>query len=46
MTRTVTRSYDDYATASAVVEELESAGFSNDDVSLIVRVRRRPPCAG
>lgn len=37
MTRTVTRSYDDYATASAVVEELESAGFSNDDVSLIGR---------
>jgi len=37
MTRTVTRSYDDYATASAVVEALETAGFSPDDVSLIGR---------
>jgi hypothetical protein len=37
MTHTVTRSYDDYATASAVVEELVSAGFSNNDFSLIGR---------
>ncbi|MBW4656991.1 MAG: hypothetical protein KME20_28685 [Kaiparowitsia implicata GSE-PSE-MK54-09C] len=37
MTRTVTRSYDDYSTASSVVAELESAGFSGDDVSLIGR---------
>jgi hypothetical protein len=35
MTRTVTRSYDDYRTASSVVAELESVGFSGDDVSLI-----------
>ena len=37
MTRTVTRSYDDYTTATAVVEDLARAGFSNDDVSLIGR---------
>lgn len=37
MTRTITRSYDDYATASAVVRDLETAGFAADDVSLIGR---------
>ncbi len=37
MTRTITRSYDDYETASAVVDDLENAGFANDNVSLIGR---------
>ncbi|HEV7339814.1 MAG TPA: general stress protein [Bosea sp. (in: a-proteobacteria)] len=37
MTRTITRSYDDYAAATAVVEDLESAGFSNSEISVIGR---------
>lgn len=37
MTRTITRSYDDYDTARSVVAELESAGFSTENVSLIGR---------
>src|SRR5215212_6247541 len=34
-TRTIARMFDSYADASAAVRELESAGFSHDDVSLI-----------
>ncbi|KUL93899.1 MULTISPECIES: general stress protein [Bosea] len=37
MTRTITRSYDDYADATAVVEDLERAGFSNSEISVIGR---------
>jgi hypothetical protein len=35
MTRTIIRSYDDYDTARAVVEELETAGFATENISLI-----------
>jgi len=35
MTRTIIRSYDDYDTARAVVEDLETAGFASENVSLI-----------
>lgn len=35
MTTTVTRLYDDYASASQAVQELESAGISHKDISLI-----------
>src|ERR687893_3174843 len=34
-TRTIARMFDSYADASAAVRELEAAGFSHDDVSLI-----------
>lgn len=34
---TITRVYDDYATASAVVRDLEAAGIPSADVSLISR---------
>jgi hypothetical protein len=34
-TRTVARMFDSYADASAAVRELEAAGFSHDDVSLV-----------
>lgn len=37
MTRTITRSYDHYDDASAVVERLEAAGFSSENISLIGR---------
>lgn len=37
MTRTVTRSYDAYEDASAVVERLEAAGFASENISLIGR---------
>lgn len=37
MTRTITRSYDKYETASAVVEQLEAAGVSSSDVSIVGR---------
>lgn len=33
--RTIARMYDSYADASAAVRELEAAGFSHDDVSLV-----------
>jgi len=35
MTVTISRLYDDYATASEVVRELQKAGFRRDDISLI-----------
>ncbi|MGW9333430.1 hypothetical protein [Bosea sp. NPDC055594] len=35
MTRTITRSYDDYAVATAVVEDLGRAGFSDSEISVI-----------
>src|SRR3954469_14144076 len=34
-TRTIARMFDSYAAASAAVRDLESAGFSRDDVSLV-----------
>lgn len=37
MTRTITRSYDDYAAATAVVEDLGAAGFSDSEISVIGR---------
>ena len=37
MPLTITRSYEDYATAAAVVEELGNAGFSDSDISVIGR---------
>ncbi|TCR68235.1 general stress protein [Bosea sp. BK604] len=37
MTRTITRSYDNYETARSVVEQLEAAGVSSSDVSLVGR---------
>ena len=37
MTRTITRSYDDYDTASTVVEQLEAAGISSGNVSIVGR---------
>jgi uncharacterized membrane protein len=35
MTRTITRSYDNYDTAAAVVENLEAAGISTTDISVV-----------
>src|SRR6478752_10172781 len=35
MTRTITRSYDNYATASSVVEQLEGAGISSSNISFV-----------
>jgi len=40
MTRTITRSYDNYETASAVVENLEAAGLSGSDISVVGRDER------
>lgn len=37
MTLTITRSYDDFDTASAVVEDLDRAGFPDNEMSLIGR---------
>lgn len=37
MTRTITRSYDNHETASAVVEQLEAAGVSSSDISIVGR---------
>lgn len=37
MTRTITRSYEDYATARGVVGELEAAGVPSADISLVGR---------
>lgn len=37
MTRTLTRSYDNYETARAVVEQLEAAGVSSSDISMVGR---------
>ena len=34
-TRTIARMFDSYADASAAVRDLESAGFSHDDISLV-----------
>jgi len=35
MTRTITRSYETYASAEGVVEKLEAAGISDSDISVI-----------
>lgn len=40
MTRTITRSYDDYETAAAVVENLEEARISDSDISVIGKDER------
>jgi hypothetical protein len=40
MTRTITRSYDHYDTAAAVVENLEAAGISSSEISVIGRDER------
>lgn len=37
MTRTITRSYDTYETARSVVEQLEAAGVSSSNVSIVGR---------
>lgn len=37
MTRTITRSYDSYATASGLVARLKEAGVEDDHISLIAR---------
>lgn len=37
MTRTLTRSYDNHATARSVVEQLEAAGVSSSAISLVGR---------
>jgi hypothetical protein len=37
MTRTLTRSYDSYETARSVVEQLEAAGVSSSDISIVGR---------
>lgn len=37
MTRTLTRTYDNYETARSVVEQLESAGVSSNDISVVGR---------
>lgn len=37
MTRTITRSYETYEDAAAVVERLEDAGFSSENISLVGR---------
>jgi len=39
MTQTITRSYEDYATARGVVGELEAAGVASADISLLGRHR-------
>jgi hypothetical protein len=39
MTRTITRSYDNYGTARSVVEQLEAAGVSSNNVSIVGRDR-------
>ena len=40
MTRTITRSYDNYETARAVVEQLETAGISSSEISIVGRDSR------
>ncbi|MEN5083055.1 general stress protein [Bosea sp. TWI1241] len=40
MTRTVTRSYDNYSQAAAVVERLEQAGIPSADISVVGRDER------
>ncbi len=35
MTRTLTRTYDNYETARSVVEQLEAAGVSSNDISVV-----------
>lgn len=40
MTRTITRAYDDYATAEGVVERLQAAGIATSDISLLGRHER------
>ena len=40
MTRTITRSYDSYEMAAAVVEQLEAAGIAADDISVVGRDER------
>jgi uncharacterized membrane protein len=40
MTRTITRSYDNYETAAAVVRNLEDAGISSSDISVVGRDER------
>lgn len=40
MTRTITRSYDTYDTASVVVQNLEDAGVSSSDISVVGRDER------
>lgn len=40
MTRTITRSYDTYDTASVVVQNLEDAGISSSDISVVGRDER------
>lgn len=37
MTRTITRSYENYATARSVVEQLEASGISSSNVSIVGR---------
>jgi hypothetical protein len=37
MTRTITRSYDNYETARSVVEQLEASGISSSNVSIVGR---------
>ncbi|MCU4180159.1 hypothetical protein [Bosea sp. BH3] len=37
MTRTITRSYDNHETARSVVDQLEAAGISSSDISLVGR---------
>jgi hypothetical protein len=37
MTVTISRMYDDYATASEVVRDLEAAGLSSNDVTIVAR---------
>ncbi|MCR4524660.1 MULTISPECIES: general stress protein [Bosea] len=37
MTRTLTRTYDNYETARSVVEQLEAAGVSSNDISVVGR---------
>lgn len=43
--RTIARMYDSYADASAVVRELEAAGFSHDDISLVGQGGEAAPAA-
>lgn len=40
MTRTITRSYDTYEAAAAVVENLEATGISDSDISVVGRDER------
>ncbi|RXT43098.1 hypothetical protein B6S44_28980 [Bosea sp. Tri-44] len=37
MTRTITRAYDDYASAQGVVNQLEAAGVASSEISLLGR---------